>query len=58
MLQNSLILGESSLDPITEMDIFISSTFFSVLLDCLIWRYLTYYLGFPGDSDGKEPPPM
>ena len=28
--------------------------FFSVLLDCLIWRYLTYYLGFPGDSDDKE----
>ena len=29
---------------------------FSVLLDCLIWRYLTYYLGFSGGSDLKHPP--
>ena len=30
--------------------------FLSVLLDCLIWRYLTYYLGFSGGSDLKHPP--
>ena len=32
--------------------------FFSVLLDFLTWRYLTYYLGFSGGSDLKNPPAL